>query len=80
MKKTIDLNPKGVTKEELEEVRTLNQHYATIKGRVADAALIYKRSVDMLDSMENKLSDMQNTLAKKYGEGKQIDLSTGKFK
>jgi hypothetical protein len=34
----------------------------------------------MLDSMENKLSDLQNTLAKKYGEGKQIDLSTGKFK
>ena len=80
MGKVKELNPKGITKEELEDLKGLNQSYVQIRGRVADAALFQKRAVDALDHVESRLEDFQNALAKKYGEDKKIDMTTGEFK
>jgi uncharacterized protein YnzC (UPF0291/DUF896 family) len=70
---------KGLTEEEFERLRGLNEAYVTAKNRVGDAALFYKRSVDVLDVTENNLQLLQQELVSKYGEVS-IDASNGTFK
>lgn len=70
---------KGLTEEEFERLRGLNEAYVTAKNRVGDAALFYKRSVDVLDVTENNLQILQQELVSKYGEVS-IDASNGTFK
>jgi uncharacterized protein YnzC (UPF0291/DUF896 family) len=70
---------KGLTEEEFERLRGLNEAYVTAKNRVGDAALFYKRSVDVLDVTENNLQLLQQELVSKYGEVS-IDASNGIFK
>jgi len=70
---------KGLTEEEFERLRGLNESYVTAKNRVGDAALFYKRSVDVLDVTENNLQLLQQELVSKYGEVS-IDASNGTFK
>lgn len=77
MKKT---SATRITDKELSEFKTLNQQYISLKGRVADATLLLKRSSEALDITERRFADLQNTLAEKYGEGKSFDLETGTIK
>ena len=70
---------KGLTEDEFERLKGLNEAYVTAKSRVGDAALFYKRSVDVLDVTENNLQLLQQELVSKYGEVS-IDASNGVFK
>jgi hypothetical protein len=69
----------GLTEQEFNSLKGLNEAYITAKNRVGDAALFYKRSVDVLDVTENNLQKLQDELVSKYGEVS-IDTTTGKFK
>jgi uncharacterized protein YnzC (UPF0291/DUF896 family) len=70
---------KGLTEEETNKLKGLNEAFVTAKNRVGDAALFYKRSVDVLDVTENNLQRLQEELVGKYGEVS-IDATTGEFK
>lgn len=70
---------KGLTEEEFNKLRALNDAYITAKNRAADAALFYKRSTDILDVTENNIRNYQDELVGKYGEVS-IDATTGEFK
>jgi len=70
---------KGLTEEEFEILRGLNEAYLNAKGRVADASLFQKRSLDILDATENSLHQLQEELVAKYGEVT-IDSQSGLFK
>lgn len=70
---------KGLTEEEFNKLRSLNEGFITAKNRVADAALFHKRSVDVLDVTENNLRMYQDELVGKYGEVT-IDATDGSFK
>lgn len=70
---------KGLTTEEFDRLKGLNESYITAKNRAADASLFYKRSVDILDATENSLHKLQEELVAKYGEVS-IDSQTGLFK
>ncbi len=70
---------KGLTEEEFQRLKSLNEAYVTAKNRVGDAALFHKRSVDVLDVTENNLQRLQDELVSKYGEVS-IDASSGLFK
>jgi|Laugresu1bdmlbsd_1035121.scaffolds.fasta_scaffold21072_4 hypothetical protein len=70
---------KGLTEQEFANLKSANEAFITAKNRVGDAALFYKRSVDILDASENNLRDMQDQLVAKYGEVT-IDTNTGEFK
>lgn len=70
---------KGLTADEFERLKSLNEAYINAKGRVADASLFQKRSVDMLDATENALHKLQEDLVAKYGEVT-IDSQSGLFK
>lgn len=70
---------KGLTEEEFNKLRGLNEAYITAKNRVADAALFFKRSTDILDVTERNLQQLQDELVGKYGEVS-IDAATGEFK
>jgi hypothetical protein len=70
---------KGLTEEEFNKLRSLNEGFVTAKNRVGDAALFYKRSVDVLDVTENNIRNYQEELVRKYGEVT-IDATDGSFK
>jgi uncharacterized protein YnzC (UPF0291/DUF896 family) len=70
---------KGLTEDEFNRLKGLNEAYITAKNRAADSALFYKRSVDMLDVTERNLHQLQDELVGKYGEVS-IDSLTGEFK
>jgi len=70
---------KGLTEKEFDTLKNLNEAFLTAKGRIGDAALFYKRSVDVLDATENNLRQFQDELVAKYGEIT-IDASTGEFR
>lgn len=70
---------KGLTEEEFERLKGLNEAYLNAKGRVADASLFQKRSLDILDATENSLHQLQEELVGKYGEVT-IDSQSGLFK
>lgn len=70
---------KGLTEEEFNKLRGLNEAFITAKNRVGDAALFYKRSVEVLDVTETNLQKLQEELVSKYGEVS-IDASNGIFK
>ncbi len=70
---------KGLTEEEFNKLKGANESYVTAKSRVGDAALFYKRSVDILDATERNLQNLQDELVAKYGEVS-IDATNGMFK
>jgi uncharacterized protein YnzC (UPF0291/DUF896 family) len=70
---------KGLTEEEFNKLKGLNEAYITAKSRVGDAALFHKRSVDILDATERNLQNLQDELVAKYGEVS-IDATNGMFK
>jgi hypothetical protein len=70
---------KGLSEEEFERLKGLNEAYINAKGRVADASLFQKRSLDILDATENALHKLQEELVAKYGEVT-IDSQSGLFK
>ena len=70
---------KGLTEEEFNKLKSANESYVTAKSRVGDAALFYKRSVDILDATERNLQNLQDELVSKYGEVS-IDATNGMFK
>lgn len=70
---------KGLTEEEFNKLKGLNEAYITAKNRVADASLFFKRSADILDVTERNLQQLQDELVGKYGEVS-IDAATGEFK
>jgi hypothetical protein len=70
---------KGLTEEEFERLKGLNEAYLNAKGRVADTSLFQKRSLDILDATENSLHQLQEELVAKYGEVT-IDSQSGLFK
>ena len=70
---------KGLTEEEFNKLRSLNEGFVTAKNLVGDAALFYKRSVDVLDVTENNIRNYQEELVRKYGEVT-IDATDGSFK
>jgi hypothetical protein len=70
---------KGLTEQEFSDLKAMNESFITAKNRLGDAALFYKRSMDILDATENALRKMQDDLVVKYGEVT-IDGNTGLFK
>lgn len=70
---------KGLTEEEFNKLKGMNEAYVTAKNRAADAALFFKRSADVLDVTERNLQQLQDELVSKYGEVS-IDANTGEFK
>lgn len=70
---------KGLTEEEFNKLKNANESYLTAKSRVGDAALFYKRSVDILDTNERHMQTLQDELVAKYGEVS-IDATDGTFK
>lgn len=70
---------KGLTVEEFNKLKSLNEAFITAKNRVGDAALFHKRSVDVLDITENNMRNYQDELVQKYGEVT-IDATDGSFK
>ncbi len=70
---------KGLTEEEFNKLKGLNEAYITAKNRASDAALFFKRSTDILDVTEQNLQRLQDELVGKYGEVS-IDATNGMFK
>jgi hypothetical protein len=82
MKKVIDLNPKGITPEELEEMKGLNRVYQEFKLRIADAELMKAQAVDGVRAIESRMAKFNNDIVEKYkvSEDTKIDMHTGAFK
>jgi uncharacterized coiled-coil protein SlyX len=77
--KKMDAERTRVTPEELSQAQSLTRQIAEIKLKVAEYGLAHKRAMDYLDHMTGQMDNLQDTLAKKYGE-RPIDLKTGEFK
>ena len=82
MKKVIDLNPKGITPEELEEMKGLNRAYQEFKLRIADSEIMKSQAIDAIKAVESRMSKFNNDLVEKYNvsEDTKIDMHTGEFK
>jgi hypothetical protein len=82
MKKVIELNPKGITSEELEEMKGLNRAYQEFKLRIADSEIMKSQAIDAIKSLESRMSKFNNDLVEKYkvSEDTKIDMHTGEFK
>lgn len=82
MKKIIDLNPKGITPEELEEMKGLNRAYQEFKLRIADAEIQKAQALDGVRAVEARMGKFNNDLVEKYkvSEDTRIDMHTGEFK
>jgi len=82
MGKTIDLNPKGITPEELEEMKGLNRAYQEFKIRIADAEIMKSQAIDAVKALESRMSKVNNDLVEKYkiSDNTKIDMQTGEFK
>lgn len=68
-----------ISEEELSKAQSLTRQIAEVKLKVAEYGLAHKRALDYLDHMTGQMDDLQDSLAKKYGE-RPIDLKTGEFK
>ena len=51
MKKVIELNPKGITPEELEEMKGLNRAYQEFKLRIADSEIMKSQAIDAIKAL-----------------------------
>lgn len=82
MKKLIELNPKGITPEELEEMKGLNRAYQEFKLRIADSEIMKSQAIDAIKAVESRMSKFNNDLVEKYkvSEDTKIDMHTGEFK
>jgi len=82
MKKAIDLNPKGITPEELEEMKGLNRAYQEFKIRIADAEIMKSQAIDAIKALESRMSKVNNDLVERYkiSDDTRIDMQTGEFK
>jgi hypothetical protein len=82
MKKVIELNPKGITSEELEEMKGLNRAYQEFKLRIADSEIMKSQAIDAIKAVESRMSKFNNDLVEKYkvSEDTKIDMHTGEFK
>ena len=82
MKKVIELNPKGITSEELEEMKGLNRAYQEFKLRIADSEIMKSQAIDAIKAVESRMSKFNNDLVEKYNvsEDTKIDMHTGEFK
>lgn len=82
MKKVIDLNPKGITPEELEEMKGLNRAYQEFKLRIADSEIMKSQAIDAIKALESRMGKFNNDLVEKYkvSEDTKIDMHTGEFK
>ena len=77
--KKMDEQRTSLTDSELSEIQSLMRQSAEVKLKVAEYAMAQKHSLDVLMSIETRISETQDTLAKKYGE-RPIDLKTGELK
>jgi|APGre2960657404_1045060.scaffolds.fasta_scaffold109652_1 hypothetical protein len=82
MKKVIELNPKGITPEELEEMKGLNRAYQEFKLRIADSEIMKSQAIDAIKALESRMGKFNNDLVEKYkvSEDTKIDMHTGEFK
>lgn len=82
MKKVIEINPKGITSEELEEMKGLNRAYQEFKLRIADSEIMKSQAIDAIKAVESRMSKFNNDLVEKYkvSEDTKIDMHTGEFK
>jgi hypothetical protein len=82
MGKTIDLNPKGITSEELEEMKGLNRAYQEFKLRIADSEIMKSQAIDAIKALESRMDKVNNELMEKYNLSvdTKIDMLTGEFK
>lgn len=75
-------SPKGLTKEELDEMTGLSRLYAQIKSRVADASMMHYQSLRNMESVEARMQKFNNDITEKYklDDKAKIDPQTGEFK
>lgn len=81
MKKIIDLNPKGITAEELEEMKGLNRAYQDFKLRIADYELMKAQAIDGVRAVESRMAKFNNDIVEKYkvSDDTKINMSSGEF-
>jgi len=76
-------NPKtkGITKEELEEMKGLNRVYQEFRLRIADAEIMKSQAIDNVKAIESRMAKFNNDIVEKYdvSEDTKINMSTGEF-
>lgn len=76
-------NPKtkGITKEELEEMKGLNRVYQEFKIRIADAEIMKSQAIDNIKAIESRMAKFNNDIVEKYSvsDDTKINMSTGEF-
>lgn len=78
----MDSKAKGITQEELEEMKGLNRAYQEFKLRIADAEIMKSQAIDAIKALESRMSKVNNDLVEKYNvsDDTKIDMQTGEFK
>lgn len=73
--------PKGITSEELEEMKGLNRAYQEFKLRIADAELMKAQAVDGVRAVESRMAKFNNDIVEKYkvSDDTKINMSSGEF-
>lgn len=73
--------PKGITAEELEEMKGLNRAYQEFKLRIADAELMKAQAVDGVRAVESRMAKFNNDIVEKYkvSDDTKINMSSGEF-
>jgi hypothetical protein len=71
---------KKLTNEELSNLQELNNEFNVAKNQLADIELNKMAVVAHLGNLRSKFSEIEQTLAEKYGQDSVINLQTGEVK
>lgn len=77
----MDSKAKGITPEELEEMKGLNRVYQEFKLRIADAEIMKSQAIDSIKAIESRMAKVNNDIVEKYNvsDDTKINMSTGEF-
>ncbi len=74
------MSNKKLSEKQLKEVQDLNQTFLQIKVRIADAEVSKNKSIQELDVIQQKFSEVEKKLIEEFGDNASIDLKTGDVK
>ncbi len=66
-----------LSEKQLKQIQDLNQTFLQIKVRIADAEVSKNKSIQELDVIQQKFSEVEKKLIEEFGDKATIDLKNG---